>query len=688
MKKQTSVIIYISLVFIICCFGIACSNKTPDPAPVVKNNPPVIVSLSIDSGTYNTPVTINGTDFGKDIASNLVMFNGHEAVLTSATTTKLVAKVPDNAGNGNITVTTGGVKATGPIFRYINPVIKPDSLFITSLSPDSGTYNTAVVLTGGGFSTTLANNKLLFNGKSATISAATATTLTTKVPQDAGTGKVTLQVNSVTATGPVFKYLNAAPQLAINSLSVTNGITGTAVVITGSGFSTTIANNKLYFNGKAAVVTTATANKLTTTVPAGATTGPVTVTVNNVTAQGPVFTVNVPLAVTKLSAYSGIYRAAITITGTGFSDDMSVVKVYVNGKYADVLSSSTTQILFGVPLSAGSGIIKVVVNGVSVNGPAFTYILSPVSNVTTIAGSDANGNPTNFLAAPMGVAVDSLGNVYVGDTDHNNIKKIAANGSLTTFAGGTAGANDGKGSAAGFNSPMNVATDVSGNVYVADAYNRAIRKITVEGTVTTIYTGQYQPSAVTVDRSGNVYFSGGTTPTMIMKMTPAKVVTVLAGSNNTGYKNGIGSAALFGGITGLASDAVGNIYVADALNNVIRKVTTSGKVSTLAGTSKSGSANGNVSQATFDRPTGVAVDAGGNVYVADYHNWLIRKISAGGVVTTVIGKPTSLTKDIDGNVDFAVLPDPFAIAVDASGKYIYVADQTTSRIRKITVIIE
>ncbi|SDI81875.1 IPT/TIG domain-containing protein [Mucilaginibacter sp. P25] len=672
---------------IISCFIVACSDKFHEPEPL-KITTPKIVSLSIDSGAYNTPVTITGTGFGKDTASNQVMFNGHKAAISSATTTKIITTVPENAGTGNLTITTGGLTATGPVFKYLQPAVKPDSLYIVSLSPDSGTYNTSVTINGLGFSSTVANNKLLFNGKAAVISAATAMAITATVPQDAGTGRVTIQVNGKSASGPIFKYIIPVIKPVITSLSVSQGLIGTGVVINGTGFSPVINNNKLFFNGQAATITAATPTSLATTVPAGATTGPVTIVVNNNNAQGPVFTVKAPLTIAKLSATTGVYRDAITITGTGYSEDMSAIQVYVNGKKSDVLSSSATQILFGVPLSAGTGVVKVVVNGATINGPVFTYMLSSVADVITLSQPDPSGNTTDFLKVPTGVGVDSLGNIYIGDSGHSAVKKVSAHGSLSTFAGGTAGFQDGKGANAKFYNPANVAADANGNLYVADPYNRAIRKITPDGNVSTVYTGDYQPFAIAADKAGNIYFSGGTTPTLLMKMSTDKKVTVLAGSNTTGFKNGTGNMALFGEILGIAADATGNIYVADAANNLIRKITPAGNVSTLAGTGAAGKANGAALKASFDRPCGVAVDAGGNVYVADYHNWLIRKISAAGQVTTVIGKPTSYTQNIDGNVDFAVIPEPNAIAVDASGLHIYVIERDFSSLRKITIVVE
>ena len=206
--------------------------------------------------------------------------------------------------------------------------------------------------------------------------------------------------------------------------------------------------------------------------------------------------------------------------------------------------------------------------------------------VTTLAGSapasgsaDGTGSAARFNK-PGGVAVDSSGNVYVADSENKTIRKVTPSGVVTTLAG-TAGANgstDATGSAARFSYPLGVAVDSTGNVYVADRNNHTIRKVT-----------------------------------------PGGLVTTLAGSAGVGGSaDGSGSAAGFYYPSGVAVDSSGNVYVADANNYTIRKVTPSGVVTTLAGSAGlNGSANGTGSAARFSYPNGVAVDSSGNVYVAD-----------------------------------------------------------------------
>jgi hypothetical protein len=224
---------------------------------------------------------------------------------------------------------------------------------------------------------------------------------------------------------------------------------------------------------------------------------------------------------------------------------------------------------------------------------------------------------------------------------------------------GNSGSGDGTGSAARFYNPWGVAVNSAGNVYVADAYNHTIRKVTPGGVVTTLAglagssgsvggTGSaarfYYPYGAAVDSAGNVYVAD-TGNCTIRKVTPGGMVVTLAGlAGSSGSADGTGSTARFSAPYGVAVDSAGNGYVADTL---IRKVTPSGVVTTLAGAAGgSGSANGTGSAARFNKPCAAAVDGAGNVYVADMCNDTIRKVTPGGVVTTLAGLAGS-----DGSAD-------------------------------------
>lgn len=207
---------------------------------------------------------------------------------------------------------------------------------------------------------------------------------------------------------------------------------------------------------------------------------------------------------------------------------------------------------------------------------------------------DGTGSAARFFF-PNGVAADSAGNVYVADTKLNAIRKVTADGVVTTLAGGTSGSADGTSTNAQFGTPTDVAVDSAGNVYVADYYNATIRKVTAGGVVTTL-----------AGRAGEI-----------------------------GSADGSGNAARFHYPTDVAVDSAGNLYVADDNNSTIRQVTPGGAVTTLAGQAGHvGSTDGTGSAALFYNPHGVAVDDAGNLYVADYNNHTIRK---GSVIFSLIG---------------------------------------------------
>jgi sugar lactone lactonase YvrE len=332
--------------------------------------------------------------------------------------------------------------------------------------------------------------------------------------------------------------------------------------------------------------------------------------------------------------------------------------------------------------------------------------ITPAGMVTTLSGSwrqtgtsDGTGSAARF-DSPTGLAVDSAGNVYVADHYNHTIRKVTQAGVVTTLAGlgGTSGSADGTGSAARFMSPMGVAVDSAGKVYVADAAGETIRVVTPGGVVTTLSgsaglkgsidgTGAAArfngPDGLSLSSSGTLYVSDNANNT-IRAVSTGGVATTFAGSvANTGTIDGTGSAARFNGCNGVAVDSGSNVYIADSLNHTIRKVSPAGVVTTLAGSAGvSGTANGTGNTARFNGCNGVAVDSAGTVYVADTINCTIRKVTATGVVTTLAGSP-SLSGTADGSGTVARFYYPNGLAVDSGGN-LYVSDAGNGTIRKVT----
>ncbi|MGC4040186.1 MAG: T9SS type A sorting domain-containing protein [Flavobacterium sp.] len=323
------------------------------------------------------------------------------------------------------------------------------------------------------------------------------------------------------------------------------------------------------------------------------------------------------------------------------------------------------------------------------------------TNVSTVAGSGTSGYLDGSTASPKfysptGIAIAASGTMYIADSQNHVIRKITASGLVSTFAGsGVAGFLNGDADVAQFNAPFAVAVDASENVYVTEAASYSIRKITQAGVVSTLagkettsgfLDGQgagalfAAPKGIDVDSSGNIYVADANS-NRIRKVTPAGVVTTIAGDGTAGYLDGQGTAARFNNPIGVAVASSGAIYVSDASNNRIRLIATSGAVTTVAGSGASGIVNGQGTAAQFNAPRAITIDGSGNIYVVDYNNNRIRKITSSGAVTTLSG--TGSFGAVNGAGTLATFKYPEGIAVDASGNC-FVADVTNNCIRKIT----
>jgi len=275
--------------------------------------------------------------------------------------------------------------------------------------------------------------------------------------------------------------------------------------------------------------------------------------------------------------------------------------------------------------------------------------------VTTLVGSGNAGHidQTGSLASftqPAGITIDASGNLYIADSGDNLIREVTQAGVVTTIAGNdsSAFANNILGDSASFFDPLGISVDAHNNLYVADAGNNMIRLVSSSGAVSTfagtLNTGTStvlspfnNPTGVAIDATGNVFVANYLAST-IMKVTQAGVVSTYAGTPNVaGAANGPPSSATFYYPNSVAVDASNNVYVSDGVNNLIRKIAPDGTVSTFAGSGLAGAVDSTGTKASFNYPAGLAVDAAGNVYVADSNNNLIRKITPAGVVTTVAG---------------------------------------------------
>ncbi len=328
---------------------------------------------------------------------------------------------------------------------------------------------------------------------------------------------------------------------------------------------------------------------------------------------------------------------------------------------------------------------------------AAQYVVTVGGVIETPGFNDGPALSARFFN-PHGIDVDSVGNVYVADRFNHTIRKITTDGQVITLAGkaGVKGDTDGPGNVARFNEPWGLCVDRFGNVFVADTRNNKIRKITPSGNVTTFAgSGNFgssdgvgvlssfgNPTGIDVDDQGNLYVADHLTH-IIRKITPQGQVTTIAGFPYIpGNADGQGTGAQFWRPYGLTLDNDGNIIVADEWNHKIRKVTPDGIVTTLAGTGNVGLIDGPVVTAEFNYPWDVTTDAEGNIYVGDGYNYVVRKITPDGVVSTLAGVPLE-TGGNDGPALEATFKGVTGVVWHHQSGQLYLADAYNHTVRKV-----
>jgi uncharacterized protein (TIGR03437 family) len=335
--------------------------------------------------------------------------------------------------------------------------------------------------------------------------------------------------------------------------------------------------------------------------------------------------------------------------------------------------------------------------------------------ISTVAGNGMNaetGDGGPALSAsfhPDGVTLDSAGNIYIADQNHNRIRKVDTTGVITTVAGNGNTQFSGDGglatSAAVYiaGNHNGIVVDAVGNLYIADDGHHRIRKVDAKGIITTVagtgaqgYSGDggpatnaqlWRPSGVAVDKAGNLYIAD-TNNRRIRKVDTSGTITTLAGSGAFGYTGDGGAATLATMQTPIdvAVDAQGNVYFTDQDAATVRKVNLAGIINTVAGNGTTGFSGdgGPGSSAAFASPYSATVDTAGNIYISDYGNHRIRKVDTSGMVTTIAGNGSNAANNGDGGPPSSanVLPD--GVAFDNAGNY-YIADIGHNLIRKVTV---
>ena len=439
-----------------------------------------------------------------------------------------------------------------------------------------------------------------------------------------------------------------------------------------------------------------------------------------------------------LSIFAGTGRTGVPTAGPATSSDLnhpdgvavdSSGNVYIADTINDVIEkvtpSGTLSIIAGTPghhapPTPGPATSSSLYHpaGVAVDGSGNVYIADTdnemVEEVTTggtlsiIAGTGTSGAPTpgpatsSDLSNPSGVAVDSSGNVYIADTNNQVVEKVTPGtpGTLSIAAGtGTSGApTPGPATSSDLSDPSGVATDSSGDVYIADQANGRIEEVTPSGTLSIIAgtggqgpptpgpatsSNLYNPAGVAVDSSGDVYISDGLAG--VVAEVASGSLSIAAGLIDYGPPTaGPATSSDLSDPSAVAADRVGDLYVADPLNDVIEKVTSGGTLSIFAGTGRTGVPTaGPATSSDLNHPDGVAVDSSGNVYIADTINDVIEKVTPSGTLSIIAGTPGHHAPPTPGPATSSSLYHPAGVAVDGSGN-VYIADTDNEMVEEVT----
>ncbi len=576
--------------------------------------------------------------------------------------------------------TTSGTTATIPINNSAVVVFHDDGTITgthTGTWTLSGNHDATIVLGGvtynGVYSTQWDNdNKAWVPCFSALSSGSTAAT----------TG-VSLLGSKVSAT-PV------APAIARQPASQTVAAGGT--VVFDPGITGTFAPDIRWYKDGVAI--------------AGATGG--TLTLTNVTSAAAgsyrVEAVNAAGSITSATATITVGPAELTAQTVVSGHDVALVTAATGSVQWQVSTDGTTWTDLANNSTYGgvaTGTLEISNVGSSLNNHRYRAVAT--SGGTTTAGGAITLNvAAAVFSAPVSVALDAAGNLYVSDSTTHTIHKVTTSHVATVLAGtsGTQGSADGAGAAASFRQPAGLALDSAGALYVADSGNSIVRKITAAGVVTTLAGSPANsgsadgagtaalfssPADVAMQPDGTLVVADTGNHT-VRSVTTAGTVATLAGTAGTsGTADGTGAAARFNAPRGIAAGgSAGQIYIADTTNHTVRVATTAGAVATLAGLyGIAGATDATGTAATFSGPTGAAVGADGDLFVADTQNNTIRKITAAGVITTIAGLP-GIAGLKDGTGSAAWFNQPRDVALDAAGN-LYVADTGNAAVRKLVL---
>ncbi|WP_158275319.1 IPT/TIG domain-containing protein [Pedobacter sp. HMWF019] len=676
-----------------------------------------------NSGNQGTLVTIQGTGFGESPDKVSATFAGTNADVVSVTSKEIVLRAPLNGHTGELSLKVNDEQIKVGNYTY-------QELSVTAISPSNGGAGTHITISGAGFGSLQQPAQVFVNGKAAVVITAADTFLIAEVPEGAGSGPVMVKIDGKEASGKSFKFQ------VISSIKPLTGGTGTVVRINGAGFEELIAGNTVQFNGKTAVIKEAAADHLLVIAPDQVATGPLSVIINQQKLSGPIFTVVAPPSIQIVTPLSGPKGSQMTISGALFSPILDENKVFINDVPVPIQSVNAIQIKLVVPGGTGSGVVKVVVNDQVTNGPQFkdqNLGISSVSPDNGLAGTTVTINGSGFstiaannkvyfngvqamvktatenvlvLDAPAGLSTGNL-KVVVGGQEALAPQEFRRAG-IITLAGGPSSSNFGSGM-------TSMALDNNGNVYVVDAANKVVKKITPDGAVSTLTSNGSivtfgAPYGIVIDKQNNIYVSDQSSRE-IRKITPSGQNTVYASgfaaclmtfdadgnmyANIYGFgagMNRVNAGGSYSKVTGplwpnsrTVVDATGGVYFVDQganSNNAISKLNPANPNDMVRfGSSEAGYVDGIGLAARFNGiEGGLALFGNGKMIAGDGNNYAIREID---IDTKAVSTLFKVTRGFaDGTLTSAKIGSMNDLAVDKDGN-IYILDANNKAVRKV-----
>lgn len=592
------------------------------------------------NGMAGTQIRIEGEGFGSTAGLAEVSINGKKALVVSVSDKVIVAEVPDEAGFGPVSVKVEGKESKGQNFKY---------QAVYGIKPLSGGKGTRVVISGVGFEEQAIGNIVDFNGERAVVVESTDKQLVVLAPDKVSSGPLSVNINNQKITGPAFTVVGKP---IIGTVSPLSGPKDVEMTISGELFSADLSENKVYINNVLIPVISANAEELKLKIPGGTGSGTVRVVVNDQVTEGPQFK-DQNLGIIGMTPDNGMTGTQVTISGTGFSTNVTENQVYFNGVLTPVKTATENKLVLDAPAGLSTGAVRVKVDGQEAVAPTNFRR----AGVVTLAGGP---NTSLFASYMTAIAIDQQGNLYVTDTNNKMVKKITPAGAVSVLQANGADAT--------FNTPFGIVIDKQNNIYISDMGNENIVKITSSGQ-RSIHASGFKPGHMSVDEAGNLYvsnnnsFSAGLVkviPTGVFSrfaqafsvtartvidtdgsfyysdqssssgnsihlMTPNGTrVTDWVGSSDGGYQDG--TSALFNNI-GTMVRFENKIRVGERYSFNIREVDIASKrTTTLYKTNGNGFVDGSLLVAKFGNITDMAVDKDGTIYVLDAPNKAIRKV--------------------------------------------------------------